>query len=101
MDSIKSPDTINEPILFDPADVFSPTLISPKMARGRTFAGFSEIRIRQSNIECDYVMSNGILSSTGTFHIRYSSGDEVSVMAEAVTKALADAFKKFERLKTT
>ncbi len=91
---------VNDPILFDPADIFSPTLITPKMARGRTFAGFSEIRIKQSTIECDYIMSNGTLTSHGTFSVLYQPGDEASKLANAVTVALGDAFKKFERLKT-
>lgn len=87
-------------ILFDPVDSFSPTLITPKMARGRTFTGFTEIRIKQSVVECDFLMSNGTLQTSGTFAVNYSAGDEVSDMAEAVTKALGDAFKKFERMKT-
>lgn len=89
----------NKVVLFDPVDNFSPNLVTPKMARGRTFTGFTEIRIKQQSVECDYVMSNGTLTSQGTFSIAYQNSDEVSEMVESVTKALGDAFKRFERLK--
>lgn len=97
----KTNEQVNDPVLIDLPDAFSPTLITAKMARGRTFAGFSEIRIRNTIVECDYIMSNGVMTSQGTFSIVYQHGDEVSNMANAVTQALGDAFKKFERLKTT
>lgn len=90
----------NDVVLFDPEDMFSPVLITSKMARGRVFSGFSEIRFRQGSIECDYVMSNGTLNTKGTFQIQYQSGDEVYNMVDSVTKALGDAFKKFERITT-
>lgn len=88
----------NSPALFT-VEEFSPTLITPKMARGRIFSGFSEIRIKESRIECDYVMSNGRLSSQGTFHLQYRSDDDAGQMVKAVTAALGDAFKRFERMK--
>jgi hypothetical protein len=85
-------------ILFDPDEMWVGSLVSQREARSRVFSGFSEIRIRTDKIECDYTMSNGKMASTGTFVIGYRPDDPVDKMTKAVTQALGDAFKKFERI---
>lgn len=85
--------------LYDPSDIFDVPLISAKQARGRQWTGFTEIRFTQGVIEADYTMSNGRMKSSGTFVLHVVPGDEAHKLIKAVNEAVAEAFKRFERMK--
>ncbi len=77
---------------------FAESIITQKAARGRAFVGFEQITIKMDRIEADYLLSNGTLSTRGTFTIRFEKHDDADKMCEQVKKAVLDAFQKFERM---
>lgn len=85
--------------LYDPSDVFDVPLVSAKQARGRQWTGFTEIRFTPGTIEADYTISNGRMKSNGTFVLNVISGDDADRLIKMVNAAVAEAFKRFERMK--
>jgi hypothetical protein len=73
-------------------------LLTPRQSRFRTMSGFSEIRIKSSAVEADYVISNGKVTSEGTFRIAYGPNDPTDQMVQTINKLLTDAFVKFEKI---
>jgi hypothetical protein len=78
---------------------FPSRLVDNKQARYRTFNGFQEIRLKPNHIEADYLISNGKMSSVGTFTIRYGNDDAVGVVIKTINDLLIDAFSKFEKVR--